>query len=48
MKRVNHLNKTKNGTESTMKKYVEIEHTNIARMYFTEIAIHRTFYNESN
>jgi endonuclease IV len=40
---VNHLSKTKNGTKSTMKKHVKIEHTNIARMYFKEIVIHHTF-----
>jgi hypothetical protein len=43
MKGVNHLSKTKNGIESVMKKYVEIEHTNIAKMYFNKIAIHHTF-----
>jgi hypothetical protein len=26
-----------------MKKYVEIERTDIAKMYFNEIAIHHTF-----
>jgi hypothetical protein len=43
MKGVNHLSKTKNGIELAMKKYVKIEHTNIVKMYFNEIAIHHTF-----
>ncbi len=43
MKRVNHLSKTKNGIEPAIKKYVKIEHTNIVKMYFNEIAIHHTF-----